>query len=503
MNYDRTVTVYFTEKEYRLSTRVEGNGSIRISPSGGTYKVGTVVTLDARPAASWEFDRWSGTDNNNVNPTRVTMDSDKIVTAYFIEKEYRLSTRVDGNGSINPSSGTYDLGTRVNVNARPASGWEFDHWGGDATGTSPSITVTMTSEKNIIAYFTKIKVTLSTSVSPWGSGSVNPSSGTHDLGTRVNVTARPASGWEFDHWGGDASGTDPSITVTMTSNKNITAYFTKIRYTLSASTSPSEGGNVNPSSGTYDAGTRVTVTAYPTNSAIWRFTNWGGDASGTNPSITVTMTSNKNITAYFTKFRYTLSTSVSPWGSGSVNPSSGTYDAGTQVKVTASPVSISGYKFDYWGGDASGTDPSIPVTMTSKKNITAYFTKFYSSNTQLLLGGPGINTIGDLKSGGKIAVISGASWDRAVVALNSQGITYSRVYIPTSEIYMALMRGVIDAVLVAGHPSMFVPEDVNVLAWGNTCIQAVTDAFPEMVVTFLQAGTYSGQRADIKGYAYP
>jgi hypothetical protein len=141
--------------------------------------------------------------------------------------------------------------------------------------------------------------------------------------------------------------------------------------------------------------------------------------------------------------------------------------------------------------------------MTSKKNITAYFTKFYSSNTQLLLGGPGINTIGDLKSGGKIAVISGASWDRAVVALNSQGITYSRVYIPTSEIYMALMRGVIDAVLVAGHPSMFVPEDVNVLAWGNTCIQAVTDAFPEMVVTFLQAGTYSGQRADIKGYAYP
>lgn len=66
---------------------------------------------------------------------------------------------------------------------------------------------------------------------------------------------------------------------------------------------------------------------------------------------------------------------------------------------------------------------------------------------------------------------------------------------------MALELGVIDAVLAAGHPSMFVPEDVNVLSWDGAAIYAVTNAFPEMVATYLPAGTYSGQGADIYGYA--
>jgi hypothetical protein len=70
--------------------------------------------------------------------------------------------------------------------------------------------------------------TLTTSVGPSGSGSVSPSSGTYDVGTSVPLTATPASGYSFSHWGGDASGTSTSVTITMNSDKDVTAYFTTI-----------------------------------------------------------------------------------------------------------------------------------------------------------------------------------------------------------------------------------------------------------------------------------
>lgn len=41
----------------------------------------------------------------------------------------------------------------------------------------------------------------------------------------MQVTASPASGYTFDCWSGSASGTEPTITVTMDSNKNIVANF--------------------------------------------------------------------------------------------------------------------------------------------------------------------------------------------------------------------------------------------------------------------------------------
>ena len=70
---------------------------------------------------------------------------------------------------------------------------------------------------------------LTTSVSPSGAGSVSPSGGQYKAGTSVTLTATPASGYIFDHWSGDASGSSPTITVTMDSNKSIIASFRAIQ----------------------------------------------------------------------------------------------------------------------------------------------------------------------------------------------------------------------------------------------------------------------------------
>jgi hypothetical protein len=62
-------------------------------------------------------------------------------------------------------------------------------------------------------------------VSPTGGGSVSPSGGTYDEGTDVILTAIPASGYIFDHWSGDVSGNDTSVTITMDANKSVIATF--------------------------------------------------------------------------------------------------------------------------------------------------------------------------------------------------------------------------------------------------------------------------------------
>ncbi|MCD6512324.1 MAG: right-handed parallel beta-helix repeat-containing protein, partial [Thermoplasmata archaeon] len=93
---------------------------------------------------------------------------------------------------------------------------------------------------------------------------------------------------------------------------------------------------------------------------------WANDSSG-----------NENISCIksFSMFtlQYTLKTSVSPSGAGyiTLNPSGGKYDEGTVVTATA--VANSGYVFDHWGGDASGTNPTIQITMDENKSIVAYF----------------------------------------------------------------------------------------------------------------------------------
>ena len=60
-----------------------------------------------------------------------------------------------------------------------------------------------------------------------GQGSVSPSGGSAALGSAVTFTAVPASGWTFDYWGGDASGSQNPLYLTMDAPKNIQAYFTQ------------------------------------------------------------------------------------------------------------------------------------------------------------------------------------------------------------------------------------------------------------------------------------
>ena len=71
-----------------------------------------------------------------------------------------------------------------------------------------------------------------------------------------------------------------------------------VKYTLNVTASPTEGGLVNPQSGSYNPGEQVTILASP--NQYFEFTGWSGSWNGTSPQATLTMDSNKNIIGNFT-----------------------------------------------------------------------------------------------------------------------------------------------------------------------------------------------------------
>lgn len=99
----------------------------------------------------------------------------------------------------------------------------------DYISSSTSTNGTVNYSYTILPDETTPTYTLTTAVSPGGGGTINPAAGDHiyDSNTEVNVTATPASGYAFDHWGDDCTGTG-SCSVTMTANKTVTAYFTVV-----------------------------------------------------------------------------------------------------------------------------------------------------------------------------------------------------------------------------------------------------------------------------------
>lgn len=159
---------------------------------------------------------------------------------------------------------------------------------------------------------TKIKnlffYTLTVNVSPSGSGSVTviPLKNNYVNPEQVTLTAVPGVDSAFLNWSGDASGSTNPLTITMNSNKSITAVFestappppTEI-YTLTISVNPTGTGSVivNPQKPKYAQDEQVTLTAIPASGNT--FLNWSGDASGSTNPLTITMNSNKSITANF------------------------------------------------------------------------------------------------------------------------------------------------------------------------------------------------------------
>lgn len=64
-----------------LTAPVNGSGTVAVNPGTNVYSVGQTVILSASPAMN--FTGWSGDASGNVNPLSLTLDTSKLVTAWF------------------------------------------------------------------------------------------------------------------------------------------------------------------------------------------------------------------------------------------------------------------------------------------------------------------------------------------------------------------------------------------------------------------------------------
>jgi hypothetical protein len=111
----------------------------------------------------------------------------------------------------------------------------------------------------------------------------NPSGPTHPAGTVVQLTAIPATGWQFSGWSGDLTGAANPATVMMNGPKSVTAIFTETITPPSITT--------QPASQTEPAGSNVTfsVVASGTAPLSYQWKKDGADISGATSS-TLTLT---------------------------------------------------------------------------------------------------------------------------------------------------------------------------------------------------------------------
>jgi hypothetical protein len=372
MTGNKSVTATFTQNVYTLTINIIGQGTVNTNVTGNLH-YGDVVQLNANPSTGWSFDHWSDNLTGNVNPTTLTISGNMVVTATFTQNEYTLSVTVNpvGSGTVSlNNSGPYHYGDVIQFSASPATGWSFDHWGGNLAGSSNPVTLTINGNTAVIANFIQNTYVVTTNVV--GTGSVNRDvPGPYHYNDLVHLTAVPGTGWSFDHWTGALFGSANPAGLYVTANVTVTAVFVQNNYTLSITVYGTGLVSKNPDQPTYTYGTIVTLTASP--SLGWSFGSWGGDISGSANTTQVTVTANMSVTATFIQNVYTLTVTVDGQGSVNVNPPGPYYNYLDTVTLT--PSATPGWIFRYWSGDIQGSANPATLSMTANFTVVAHFTQ--------------------------------------------------------------------------------------------------------------------------------
>ncbi len=152
------------QKQLTVNVTPEIGGSV--TPSTGTYAMGSIVKLTATPNAEYIFKEWTGSYSGNTNPANITMDADKTLTAVFEKRPYPLSLTVVGSGTVKEeiikiasAATNYTSGTTVRLTPQPAAGFQFKKWSGDDTSSRTPLDIVISKATNLTCTFEKMTIT--------------------------------------------------------------------------------------------------------------------------------------------------------------------------------------------------------------------------------------------------------------------------------------------------------------------------------------------------------
>ena len=403
-----TIQAVFALDTYTITVPQGTNGTI--SPGTSIVNYGTDKQFFITPNTGFHIDSVF-VDGVFVDSTTSYMfdnvTENHTITATFAINRYTLMVNAE-NGIVtkNPDQGTYDYGTEVILTATGNTGYHFEDWSRDLSGTENPDTLTMDGDKTVTATFAINTYSLIVNVEN-GSVATNPDQASYSHGTSVELTATPATGYHFVDWSGDLAGTENPDTITMDANKIVTANFTINTYTLTVN---AENGSVtrNPEQASYNHGTSVELTAIPT--AGYHFVNWfDGEVNNNDNPVTVTMNANQTITAHFAINIYTLN--VTERENGSITPGTTTVEHGSAQSFTIS--ANTGYHIDSVVVDGVKVDSTENYTFN---NVTENHTLdvSFAINIYTLTSTAGEN--GSINPSGDMSVNYGGSQAYTITA---------------------------------------------------------------------------------------
>ena len=203
--------------------------------------------------------------------------------------------------------------------------------------------------------------------------SVEPQQDSYEAGTEVTVKAEAKEGFRFVNW--TKTGTEEEVSTeaaykfAITENTDLTANFVKEEvpeeiFHVTIKTNDNSMGTVTIDSadGSYKKGEKAEVIAVANEG--FRFVNWtdaeGNVLSDSNPYV-FEVTKDLDLTANFEKIpaeKYTFSVAANDekMGSVAVEPQQDTYEAGTEIKVSAVPASED---YEFVGFTKKGTQEIV------------------------------------------------------------------------------------------------------------------------------------------------
>ena len=376
---NRTVQAVFTPKTYSISAnaayRVNESGDFTTGTTGGTvsggrtYTHGDSVSLKATPATGYSFAGWyEGANQVSTAETYTfTATSARTLVGRFQRNWYTITFSAGTGGTVSPTSARVQYGGSAESTATANTGYTFTQWS-NGTKTAKLTVTNVTANATYAASF-GINAYVITYQAGTGVASVTPTSETVNHGSNAaGSTATVATGYNFDGWYNGSTRVSTALKYGPTSVvKNMTlvakgtiktfAVTGTSQYRNTDSTGDwstgTSGGSVS-GSGTYDYGSKVTLTASAaTGYTFMGWFNTSGTSVGTSTTYTInSVTAAVTVYARFQKNWYTVTYTR---GTG-VNSLSKTSERvaynGTVTSETA--VASTGYNSPTWT-KSSGT----------------------------------------------------------------------------------------------------------------------------------------------------
>ncbi|HOJ31172.1 MAG TPA: FG-GAP-like repeat-containing protein [bacterium] len=296
MDEPKTADVNWSTQYYLTVNSVRGNPQGEDWYDAGTTANWSVTSPVVDGGTRYVADQASGS---------VKMDEPKTADVNW-STQYYLTTVADpiAGGSVSPTSGWFDAGSNVQIQAFPNQGWKFSNWSGDASGSQNPASITMNGPKTARAVFAPLtQYTIS--------GKVYRANGTVFPGVTVEYTGV----WNGTSVSGSTTtATDGSYSLLLPGGwtgtvapKNSSSMFTPANRYYASLSSNQTNQNYNALGGYAISGYVKTSTGQPISSVILNFGGYGTAITNSTGYYTKTVTAgwSGTVTPYRSGYKFT------------------------------------------------------------------------------------------------------------------------------------------------------------------------------------------------------